>query len=153
MAGALVREPLPFDVWFFRKIPVEHLYLKHGMVERVKAPWVQTLKADIEKRGLGGPLLAVKKSPEHRIEVRTGQNRLRILRELGWKNAPVVLCGTYPEEAASEGVPLKSLHDVQQYFIDGVVGKAPIHGFLKITGCMLPEHEKYPKFTEAYFDA
>lgn len=120
----------------------------------VKAPWFDALTENIREHGLASPLLVINQIAEHTsgakpMRVKTGQNRLRCLRILGWKHAPCIVVGELPEGLG--GIPLKTLAECQAMLGDGIIaneqGKT-----LRINSACSPEQCRYPKAAVRYFD-
>lgn len=129
------------NIWYIRDCPLTALRME-GVPENNKAPWFDKLVADIAARGLASPLLV------RDGVVRTGMNRLRALRQLGWSTAPVIRQGANPPGAAEA---LITLSDVQSRLGDG---KATMYndGSLSVRFATKPETETYPTTTEPYFN-
>lgn len=136
---------LPFPVWFCRKVPVSRLELRHEFV--VNAPWRDALRENIASRGLASPLLVVIKNDK--MQVKTGQNRLRCLRELRWRDAPCIVCGELPP--GLEGTPLTTLVECQALLADGIICNEQDRE-LRINTALLPEQGKFPTATVRYYD-
>jgi len=146
--GFLLMVLLPFEVNFARKVPIELLHLRDtSEAVVIKAPWLSKLADDLRDNGLASPLLVIWEKGE--LRVKTGQNRLRCLRRLGWHNLPCIVVGPLPE--GIEGTRLKTLEECQALLADGIVcneqGKT-----LRINSAMVPEHMVYPTAPEPYFD-
>ena len=131
---------------FCRSVPIEMLHLRHEYP--VEAPWRHKLRENIAAEGLASPLVANMKNGK--IIVRGGQNRLRCLRELGWKHVPCLISGDLPD--GLDGVPIYSCDDGQQYLADGTLAYNEHEKVIKLNSAMLPESEKYPTTDRRYWD-
>lgn len=133
---------LGFPAHFCRHVPIELLHLRHEFP--IETEWRYALREDIDKNGLASPLIC--NVVHGRIIVRGGQNRLRCLRELGWKYVPCIVSGELPD--GLHGLPLNSVAECQEYLADGVVGNDGRH--LKLSSALLPESGKFPKTNKRY---
>jgi hypothetical protein len=147
----------PFPVYFCRKVPVARLVAK--VEGDVDAPWFKSLCDDISKNGLASPLLVLHYANEILLRpkpmvVKTGQNRIKALRKLGWKHAPcIIVCNKKdgPPEYLEDLVPLKTLAEGQALLADGILAYEKYES-LRINSAMIPEHMRYPSAKVRYFD-
>lgn len=146
----------PFPVYFCRHVPIERLNLRRNVSETIKAPWFEALKEDIDKNGLASPLLVLHYANEPLIKpvpmsVKTGQNRLRALRQLGWKYVPCIIVGRAgdPPPEGLELEPLHTLAECQALLGDGIIAWQKYES-LRINSALLPEQGKFPKPEKRY---
>lgn len=145
-----------FPVYFCRKVPVAQLVAK--VEGEVRAEWFKKLCDDIATNGLASPLLVLHYANEILLKpkpmiVKTGQNRIKALRKLGWKHVPcIIVCGK--NGAPPEGLelePLKCLADGQALLGDGILAYEKYES-LRINSALVPEQCRYPTPKTRYFD-
>lgn len=148
----------PFPVYFAPHVPLELLNLRRNVDSKLDAPWFKDLCADIKKRGLASPLLVLHYANERLLKpvpmsVKVGQNRLRALREIGWKAAPcIIVCGKGSQPPVGfEFRPLNCLTEAQELLGDGTIGYEKYES-LRINSAMIPEQGRFPTVTRRYFD-
>lgn len=145
-----------FPVYFCRKVPVASLIAK--VEGEVQEAWFTRLCEDIRVNGLASPLLVLHYANEILLRrkpmmVKVGQNRLKVLRKLGWKYAPcIIVCGkSAPLPEGLDLVPLKNLAEAQALLGDGVLEYEKYES-LRVNNAMLPERSRYPTTETRYFD-
>ena len=147
---------LNFPAHFVRKVRVADLQLRPTAEQMIiKAKWLDDLAEDIRKRGMQSPLLVWNnvryREKERPMLVRTGQNRLRCLRKLGWTHAPCIIVGDLPDYA-EDPVRILTLEQGQAYLADGILcNEGDVT--LRINSTLLPEQGIHPKaIQEPYFN-
>jgi hypothetical protein len=130
--------------------------LRHADTRKIppKAPWYEALKEDIRQHGMMSALFVKNDVQEFGIRntpmrVSGGQNRLFVLRELRWKDAPCVICGTLPDELKDRAIELYTLEEIHKYIRDGQIGRTK-RG-LKLNSALMPEQGRFPRNPEPFW--
>lgn len=141
---------LPFDAYFIKYVPMEHLTQRHDL-PTPNTEWFEKLVQDIDARGLQSPLLVETRPSGKRWDVKVGQTRLHALRRLGWTHAPCIIVRDPLPPGCVGVVKIESLVEGQKFLGDGLLANEKDHT-LRVNTVMVPEHEKYPTGPVAYYN-
>lgn len=132
-----------FDIFFCAEYPIEDINFSTRVYHEGSEKWRPALADNIREQGLVNPLIIL----NHRGEgyttkyLKTGNNRLWALKELGWTHVPCIVTGSCDHPCIKV-----TLKEAESYFKDGrlVCKNTSLGKSLVLRDVCKPEDRVYP---------
>lgn len=139
-----------FEIWYCPEFPVGAINFSKKVFRPDWDHYRPGLLENIKENGLINPLILLNHRPVEQYEsmwLKTGNNRMWAIRELGWTHVPAIVTGECPFEPKEKVEP----EDLPKYFRDGYPIIRDRHeGTIIMRGNALPEEMEYPTVTGGY---
>ena len=133
-----------FDIYYCPEYPLEDIQFSTKIVKEGSEKFRPALAENISKQGLVNPLIVLNHRDPTRYKERwlkTGNNRLWALKQLGWTHAPVLITGhcDYPCTQVT-------FEEAQEYIKDGELEmvEEAFGAVLQLRNVCKPENYEYP---------
>lgn len=133
-----------FDIWYCLEYPLDEINFSTKVHKVGSDEWRPALAKNISEQGLVNPLIVLNHRDPQRYKERwlkTGNNRLWALKNLGWTHAPCLVTGICDHPAKKV-----NLQEANSYIKDGELEcVVETHGaVLQLKNTCKPEDYEYP---------